>query len=166
MVLVGVREENPFQSVFVFEKVGEVWNDNIDAVMFFVREGKPHVDNNEVVSLLDQSAILTDLARTTERNDFDQRHRVKGYRERAKEPLGGKLPFRIRTARQAGCRRLPEPAFSARYPPAVISEPERKPRNPIVIPLVLLVVSAIAFWALPFAWKGKAVQVQFEQVQK
>jgi len=41
-----------------------------------------------------------------------------------------------------------------------------KPRPFPWLPLALLVVSLLAFWVLPNAWKDKPVQVEFERAAK
>lgn len=62
--------------------------------------------------------------------------------------------------------RAPELVLHPRYPKPVISEPSRPDRNPVWLPLILLVVSALAFWVLPLAWKNKPVQVEFVEAKK
>lgn len=65
MILVGVRQENPFDPVSILDEVFEVWNDDVDPIMLFVGETQTNVYDNEVVTLLDDSTVFADLARST-----------------------------------------------------------------------------------------------------
>ena len=40
------------------------------------------------------------------------------------------------------------------------------PRRGVWLPLVLLIISLLAFWVLPLQWKDKPVQVEFEGTRK
>ena len=70
VILVGVGEEDAAEAVFVFDQVGEIGDDDVDAVLGFVGERYAAVDEDEVVSLFNDGAIFADFSSPTQRNNF------------------------------------------------------------------------------------------------
>ena len=62
MVLVPVRDENAAHLFAVGDKITDVGNDQIDAGKFLVGEGKPRVDDDDVVAVFDGGHVFADLA--------------------------------------------------------------------------------------------------------
>ena len=70
MVFVGMSQKNAFETMLVLKEVCKVWNDNIDAIVLLVRKAKPDVDDDQIVSLFNDSAVLADFSCTTQWDDF------------------------------------------------------------------------------------------------
>ncbi len=75
VVFVSVRHEQRPQLVRALAHVGEVVDDDVDAVHFFVWKHQAAVDDDEVVVRLDHGHVAPDLAAAAERNDAQVRLR-------------------------------------------------------------------------------------------
>ncbi len=71
MVIVRVGDEDSTDFVFIFNDVGEIWDDDIDTVMLFVREGDSAIHDDDVVFGFDEGAVFTNFTGSTEGNDFN-----------------------------------------------------------------------------------------------
>ena len=70
MILVPVRENNRFHLVPVFDQIGNIRNDKVDAEHVLLREHEPGVDHKNLIIHADGSHVLSDLAKTAERYDL------------------------------------------------------------------------------------------------
>ena len=62
MVLVPVREDDGADAVGAVLEVAEVRQDEIDAEVLVAREGKPGVDDDDVLAELEDGHVLSHLA--------------------------------------------------------------------------------------------------------
>jgi hypothetical protein len=65
VVFMGVGEEDSPDLFFVLNQISEVGYDDVDAIHFFIGERKSAVDDDNVISLLDDTAILSNLSNST-----------------------------------------------------------------------------------------------------
>ena len=72
VILVRVRDEDPFDLVAALAEVLDVGDDEVDAEHLLVGEHEPGVDDQDVVALLDRHHVLPDLTDTAERDDADR----------------------------------------------------------------------------------------------
>ena len=70
VVLVSVGDEETLELVLVLHKVGKVGDDQVHAVHILIGEGHAAVDDDHILAILQDGAVLADLIQTAQRNDF------------------------------------------------------------------------------------------------
>ena len=70
VVLVAVGEEDAPNLVLVFDEIGKVGDNHVDAVHVVVREAHAHVHHDDVPAVLVYGEVLADLVETAKRNDL------------------------------------------------------------------------------------------------
>ena len=70
MVLVAVGDEDAPDAVSVFQQVGEIGNDHVDAVHIVIGEAHAGVHHHHVVAVLIYGHVLADLVETAKGDDF------------------------------------------------------------------------------------------------
>jgi hypothetical protein len=73
VVLVAVGEHDRVDLVAAVEQVGEVGDDEVDAVHLGGGEADAHVDHDDAAVVLDDGHVLADLAQASEREDAEGR---------------------------------------------------------------------------------------------
>lgn len=80
VVLVSVGDDDATDFIAIFEYVSKVGDNNIDSVVFFVREGDSAVHDDDVFICFDDGTVFSDFASSTEGNNFEGGHRrASGY---------------------------------------------------------------------------------------
>src|SRR5215472_16046568 len=69
MVFVAVCEDDAAHALAVFDEVGNVRNDDVDAEKFGLGEHEAGVDDDDVVTPAEGHAVHSELAKAAERND-------------------------------------------------------------------------------------------------
>ena len=69
VVLVGVGDQECLDVLAAFLEVGDVGHDEVDAEHLLVGEHEPAVDDDDLVAVLEDVAVLADLADAAERDD-------------------------------------------------------------------------------------------------
>ncbi len=72
VVLVAVRDDDRVDVRGALDQVGEVGQDEVDAVLLLRREAQTDVDHDDVVALLDDRHVLADLTEPAQRQDPDR----------------------------------------------------------------------------------------------
>jgi hypothetical protein len=72
VVLVAVREDDRLDRVLALDEVGEVRQDQVDAVHLGGREPETGVDHDDAAVVLDDGHVLADLAQPAEREDAER----------------------------------------------------------------------------------------------
>ena len=70
MVLVSMGDKDTPDLALIFNKIADIGNDHVDTVHVIVREAHAAVHDNNVVAILVNSQVLTDLIETAQRNNF------------------------------------------------------------------------------------------------
>ena len=70
MVFVAMRQEHTAYSVLVFDKIGHIGNDQINAIHLIVREAETAVNDDDILPIFQNGHILTDLIQTAQGDDF------------------------------------------------------------------------------------------------
>ena len=78
VVFVGVSKKNSSNFVLVLDQICEVGHDDVDAIHFFIRERKSAVDDDNVISLLDNTTIFPNLSNSTKRDNANNTHGYQG----------------------------------------------------------------------------------------
>ena len=92
MVLMPVGDEQALDAILVFQHIGEIRYDEIDAEHFFIREDKAAVNQDHIPLAFIQRNILSHFAETAKR---DNMHRDSGFLIKlgglaaARQPRGG-----------------------------------------------------------------------------
>ena len=70
MVFVAMRQEHTAYFVLVFDKIGHIGNDQINAIHLIVREAETAVNDDDILAVFKHGHILADLIQTAKRDDF------------------------------------------------------------------------------------------------
>ncbi len=70
VVLVPVRQHDPLHILPVFNQVGDIGHDNVDAQKLRFREHQPGVDHDDVVFPAERKTVHPELAQPAQGNDF------------------------------------------------------------------------------------------------
>ena len=70
VILVAVGDEHALEPVLVVDQVGKVGDHEIHAVHVLVGERHAAVDDDHILAILDDGAVLADLIQTAEGNNF------------------------------------------------------------------------------------------------
>ena len=70
VVLVAVSQDNGAHMRFVFNQVGDIWNNDIHAQQLRLRKHQAGVDHDNVVFPAKREAVHAELAETAQGNDF------------------------------------------------------------------------------------------------
>ena len=70
MVLVSVGDEDAPDAVLVFQQVGEVRDDHVDAVHIVVGEAHAGIHHDHVAAVFINGHVLADLVETAQGNNF------------------------------------------------------------------------------------------------
>src|SRR5207247_885601 len=80
VVLVAVRQDNAAQAVRVGAHVGNVGHEQVHARLILAGKGHARVDQYEVVAVLQERAILADLANSPQGDHLEQARPARGPR--------------------------------------------------------------------------------------
>ena len=70
VVLMSVGDEDAPDLALVLDEIAHIGNDHVDAVHIVIREPHAAVHNDDVVAILIDRQVLTDLVQTAQRDDF------------------------------------------------------------------------------------------------
>ena len=70
VVLMAVGDEEAAQLLLVFRKIGNVGNDQVNAVHIVLREAEAAVHHDHILSVLQDGHVLSDLIQAAQRNNF------------------------------------------------------------------------------------------------
>ena len=76
MVFMAVRDDDAAQLMLVFEHVGVIGQNEIDARMIVVGKHQARIDQQHVVAAFEYGHVLSDGVKTAERDDFQRRRGV------------------------------------------------------------------------------------------
>ena len=70
VVFVSVSEDNRLQALFIFDDVGNIGYNQVDAEHIVFGEHKPRVNHNHFVAVADNGHVLADFTEPAQRNNF------------------------------------------------------------------------------------------------
>ena len=70
VILMSVRQDDRLHHVLVFDQIGDVRNNEVDAEHVLLREHEPGVDDDDLVVHADGGHVLSDFAKSAERYDL------------------------------------------------------------------------------------------------
>lgn len=73
VILMAVRQQNPFHLILILDKIGNVGDYQIDARhILVIGKGEPRVDDDDIAAVFDGGHIFSDFSDAAEEQNFDR----------------------------------------------------------------------------------------------
>ena len=73
MVFMAMGDDNGLNLFFIFNQIGEVRNNNINAQQIFFRECQSGIEYDDFIAIFKNGHVLTDFPKTSQRNNSQLR---------------------------------------------------------------------------------------------